>query len=306
MRARCANCQHVFSIEGEGAQICPNCGAALHLDLPTTDASTASSVSDFEGDRGIPGGSAPEGFGGNPDPGPAPDLGKSPTPWERRAELGFFKGLFDTIAMSVKNPVGFFSSMPTHDAKGAITYYWLIAGAATLAAGLSGQLVSVVTGADQTNREQLDELAGMLDQMDEAIRPFFEGAYRFLELSTTPSMVLVGMLIGALLFTPLNLVIYAGVYHVCAMLVGAARNGFNATLRALGYSATPLLLCFLPGCGMFFGSIGWFAFAIIGIARLQQVSYGKAAIVVFLMPALFCCFCMCALSMGLGALGALG
>ena len=36
MRARCAQCQTIFPVEGAGTQTCPKCGARLDLALPAS------------------------------------------------------------------------------------------------------------------------------------------------------------------------------------------------------------------------------------------------------------------------------
>ncbi len=299
MRARCAQCLHVFSAEGDGIQICPNCGAELALDIPRApfpeppQGSFAPPAQPSAGARAMP----PP--GGDPaffPPAPGPE--RTPTPWERRAQIGFFKGLFDTIALSLKRPADFFSSMPICDASGAITYYWLLAGISVVMSSLWTALFSVLSGDAAERLAQLEELTQAIGGMDGTVQSLFETLLPMLQASANPGATLLCQVVGALLFTPIQLLIAAGICHLSALVLGAAQNGFNATLRALGYAAAPLLLSAIPACGAAVGGLAWIAFAIVGLARLQQITYAKAALVYFL-PTLFCCACSCASIFGL-------
>lgn len=300
MRARCAQCQFIFPVEGDGIQVCPNCGAELDLALPQRAApDPLPSAGTPAPQHGSAESFVPPPPGGEPAFFlPASAQEKVPTPWERRAEIGFFKGLIDTVMLSVKNPVGFFSSMPANNANGALTYYWILGGVSVAVSSLWTMLISILSGDTADKLSQLQALAQMVGQMEASSSAFFEAMLPILSVAANPGATLLCQLLSALVFTPIQLLIAAGIYHLSALVLGAAHNGFNATLRAFGYAAGPLLLSVIPLCGAAIGGLAWSAFAIIGLARLQEVSYGKA-VLVYLLPMLFFCACACAASFAL-------
>lgn len=287
MRARCAQCHFIFPVEGDGVQVCPNCGANLDLDILQGQAPTADPQDGF-----TPG---PDPVGASGARQATSEQGKIPTPWERRAEIGFFKGLIDTVILSVKNPVGFFSGMPASNANGAITYYWIVGGFSVIAASIWAALLSLLSGDAAEKISQFEALAQSSEQMGEASGAFFEVVLPLLSMVANPIATLFCQILSALILTPIQLLIVAGIYHLSALVLGAARNGFNATLRAIGYAAGPLLLGVIPLCGAAVGGLAYTVFAIIGIARLQQVSYGKA-VLVCLLPIILGFICACASS----------
>ena len=302
MRALCAQCQHVFVVEGDApTQTCPQCGATLHLDIGRGPATpTTGTGGDDDGRFGAGAAASSADSGGAPG-GPS-GMGRVPTPWERRDELGFFKGLIDTLVASVKRPVEFFSRMPTDNAKGAVSYYWLVAGTAMVFGGLWTALLSLLSGASADQLSKMEELQGLAESMEGPARAAFGMLLPALQATASPGSTLLCQVFTALFLTPLQLLIWAGLFHLFAMLVGAAKNGFNATLRACGYAAAPLLLSVVPLCGAALGGLGWIILLIVGFAHLQQVSYAKAALVYF-MPLILCCACACAgaLALGIGA-----
>jgi len=106
------------------------------------------------------------------------------------------------------------------------------------------------------------------------------------------------------LFAPILIVcvllLWAAILHVMLLMVGGARNGFGATLRALCYSRAPEVFQVLPFCGALIASIGGILLLIQGIAVAHRISIGKAALAV-LLPLVLCCICFSALIVTMGA-----
>jgi hypothetical protein len=55
------------------------------------------------------------------------------------------------------------------------------------------------------------------------------------------------------------LLLWAAILHVMLLIVGGAKNGFGATLRALCYSRAPEVFQVLPFCGALIAWIGAFS-----------------------------------------------
>jgi hypothetical protein len=100
----------------------------------------------------------------------------------------------------------------------------------------------------------------------------------------------IGWALATLLIYPLVVLAVCGVVHLSAMLFGAAKNGYGATVRAYCYAQGPNIFGIIP-C---FGFIAWIysvVLGIFGIASLQETSMGKAAGIVLLPIVVLLCCC---------------
>jgi len=79
-----------------------------------------------------------------------------------------------------------------------------------------------------------------------------------------------------------SIVIGSGIIHLCVMIVGGNRKGFEATFRALSYSHSAMLFYIVPVIGSFVGYIYFLILAIIGVREGHEISTGKAVIGVLL------------------------
>ena len=115
------------------------------------------------------------------------------------------------------------------------------------------------------------------------------GALAFLSAYPLSAWALIAFaVIGVPVGTTAGLLMQAGLYHLCLMLLGSARREFTATFRVACYSMTPQLFQILPLIG---GPIAWMwqtALAIIGVKVVHRTSYGRSALAVFL-PMILCC-----------------
>ncbi|MFA4874454.1 MAG: YIP1 family protein [bacterium] len=88
--------------------------------------------------------------------------------------------------------------------------------------------------------------------------------------------------------TTMALLIQAGVYHLCLMILGAGRRDFVCTFRVTCYSMAPQVFQIVPFLGGFI-AWGWqMALAIIGLKVANQTTYGRSTLAVFL-PTILCC-----------------
>ncbi|MFN7135119.1 MAG: YIP1 family protein, partial [Myxococcales bacterium] len=188
------------------------------------------------------------------------------TPWERRTELGLVPAFIATVRESVVDPVKFYESMPARNADGAISYFWLTVAFGSLVAGV-WKAAAALAGYGTDSLRTLK-----LPQGQENPFQHFEPA-DFAALNA-------GSAIGSVLLAPVFLFVMVAVVHVCSLVFGAGGRGFNATLRAFGYAAAPLMLQAIPLCGDFLAFVGivWFAvLAIIGVWKLQATEPWRAA-----------------------------
>ena len=270
MDARCPRCSTVFSTDRSGIQFCPNCGQQVDVPEPRQASGPGWGQSPGTG----PGGGGAFGggrFTGEPPPGGGPVPGhRELTPWERRKELGLVQGFLQTWKRSVLSPQAFFPTVrPDVPWSEALFYAWLIHGI-TVAVGLPFVGLGMFRPAFPSN-------LGSDPQMETAMRALSGG-------------VGVGSLIASLLIYPLVLLAGAGIIHLVAMLFGAGRNGYGATVRALCYSAGPNLFGIVPCFGVL-ASLYTLVLAVFGISSLQETSMGKAAGIVLLPFLVLACCC---------------
>lgn len=88
--------------------------------------------------------------------------------------------------------------------------------------------------------------------------------------------------------TTFGLLIQTLTYHLCLMLLGAARRDFVSTFRVACYAMAPQVFQIVPVIGGVF-AWGWqLALIIIGLKVTHETTYGRSAVAVFL-PMLVCC-----------------
>jgi hypothetical protein len=105
----------------------------------------------------------------------------------------------------------------------------------------------------------------------------------------------VAQLVAAPFLSAIWILIWAGVYHVALLVLGAASRGFDATLTVVGYASGALLIgaAPVPGLANLVGAV-WFGFAAaIGFREAQRTTNGKAW-TALLLPFLAVCACCCA------------
>ena len=265
MKARCAQCHEVFTVSEGGQQTCPNCGAVLELNTP--DSAQFSS-------------SAGNGWPKNDS---HQDEETVETPWEKRGEIGVFKGFFDTVVKSITEPTPFFAKMPRDNADGALSYYVLM----TLITGILSYIfvfpLKKIMPQNQNTAQALEHLNSLRETV---------GSNGQFVIDMLQSMISGESLIGGavctvvcvLLFTPISLFAAAGVTHLSFMLFGS-KQGFSSTLRAIGYSCAPNILTVVPVIGNFLGPLGVLIYGIIACAAVHRFS-GVRAVAAYLAPML--------------------
>jgi hypothetical protein len=261
MQARCPRCASVFNTDRSGLQFCPNCGQ--QVDVPSFPGAPP------EGGAGWGG---PSGPGGPGSLGPGPAL-REDTPWERRASVGWFAGLFETWKRTLFTPQAFWASVkPNGSWTDALLYAWIL-----VAVGLLVSLPFSALGLGALGSQSvLDQLQQLPPEVRSSLRKAMAGAWT-------------GKLVSFFLY-PLILILWAAIQHLFCMLFGVAKNGYFATFRVLAYSAAPSVFSGLPCisvlCGLYV-----MVLAILGLSSVQEASLGRATAAV-LAPFVFLCCCV--------------
>jgi len=101
-------------------------------------------------------------------------------------------------------------------------------------------------------------------------------------------ILVVFAIIGVPVGTTVALVVQAGIYHLCLMVLGAARRSFVDTFRVACYSMGPQLAQIVPILGGFIAWAWQVVLTIIGLKTVHETSYGRSTVAV-LLPMLLCC-----------------
>jgi hypothetical protein len=94
--------------------------------------------------------------------------------------------------------------------------------------------------------------------------------------------------IGVPVGTTVMLILQAAIYHVCLMILGAARRSLVDSFRVVCYSVGPQLFQIVPILGGFVAWVWQLVLQIIGMKVVHRTSYGRSTIAV-LLPMLLCC-----------------
>lgn len=189
---------------------------------------------------------------------------RSGLPWENREGRSLIEALTDTVSLVFTKPDKAFSIMRREGGFGDPLLYMLILGtvAGAISVGFSFGLQSL--GIFSSRNNGLAALAGL--------------GFGF---------------IGMLIFIPFAIVIgsfiAAAITHVCLMIVGGAKQGFETTYRVICFgSGTGSLLQMVPFCGGFAGAIASLVFNCIGLAKAHETDTWRA-VVAILLPMFICC-----------------
>lgn len=198
---------------------------------------------------------------GRPDQEPVVSAG---IPWEDTSgELSFLQRLTETWSESVFHPERFFRHMPA-------------AGNAIKA--LLYALIFIVMGQSFQIFWQRSLLQN-IEPENEFMQALVE---RVLETSLEAQLIMTP-LIGLLTVFLATLI-----YHICLVLVGAARHGLQATFRVIAYSNGTMLFYVIPFLGQILGFVWGLVLMVIGFREAHSTTTGKALLAVFL-PVIFCC-----------------
>lgn len=197
-----------------------------------------------------------EQYASAPPPGPAPTL----PPWEERGRYGFLNALYLTTRDVLGAPERFFARVPLRGGLWQPLLFALVVGT------LSAFLDWMWTLAASSLRILIEEDVARL------LRGQLSSGFAFI---MSPGIAFV------------TVFVQAGIVHLCLLLVDGARQGFEATFRAVAYAQAVWILAAVPFCGnvvaLFWGAV----VTIIGLRRLHGATTGRAVLAVTL-PMILC------------------
>jgi len=213
---------------------------------------------------------------------PQADLLEGPgTPWERRAELGFWRGWAQTVQLALLEPGKLFASARLDKGPAQLGF----AVYTTSVSWALGQVLEALLL--QGQRERLRAILGTLSQNPDLAPALQRMIQAQLEASSP------GWVIGLALLTPVVALVFlylnAAVTHAVAALLGQAKRGFAATFAACAYACAPLVLLAVPACGSIVGIIWVVVLTSIGLKVTHRISTGAAAAAVLAPYFVLCC-----------------
>jgi hypothetical protein len=218
-------------------------------------------------------------------PPPSPPTGAGGpqgNPWERRDTLGFGGAFLEAIKLFVTSPAeAFAQTKRSGDYASPLIFAVLV--------GWIGVVISQIWSM-LFNASMFSMFPGeMGDQM---------GA-----MAATGIGAFIGTLVLAPIFVAIGLFIWAGVLHLCLMLVGglsASTSGFEGTFRVVSYITVAQLSNIIPLAGWLIAVVWSIVLGVIGITDLHRTTQGKATAAI-LIPIALCCVCAMILGATLAA-----
>jgi hypothetical protein len=188
-------------------------------------------------------------------------------PWEDQKRLGFLPALSQTWSEATFRPTAFFSQAPKTGNFGAALLYAFLLG--TTASMLSLFWNYLFWDSWWNAWSDLRNFEGFL--IDGVGREF---------------LGVVALLIP--FFTVVSLFIMSFIYHVCLLITGSGRYGWETTFRGLCYSYGPQLFTLIPGCGSLIAVVWQYVLMVIGWREMHESTTGRVLLAVFL-PFILCC-----------------
>lgn len=185
------------------------------------------------------------------------ESGRRGAPWERRAEIGFWQGIYQTLKSVLFSPVKFFGSL-------------------TFKGGIRDPLAFGI-------------LIGAAGSMLSYFWAFlmFSGGVAILLQPFIGHIAVSLIFLAMMAFIPVLIILWlffsSGVLHLLLLVVGGGKNGFEATFRVILYSQAARVWGLVPFFG---GWIGWLwrlIIQIIGLREIHETSYLRV-IIAFAIP----------------------
>ena len=212
------------------------------------------------------------------------DLEAPGTPWEDRGRIGFVQALIETTQKVLTAPSAFFASMPVMGGIGGPLLYAIVVGSLGVIVtavyravfrGLMGSTFATLGGGSELRR----------------VLPFVTGgAGLVVQVVFAPVFVILALFIGA------------AIVHLMLLLLGGARNGFEATFRVMCYTDATAVIRVIPLCGELIFICYRLVLIVIGLAAAHGIGMGKAAAAVLIPIAVLCCCCVGGFLVAVGGL----
>jgi hypothetical protein len=205
-------------------------------------------------------------------------------PFAQRATLGWVRAYIDTWKLACLQPSLFFRSVKITSPRNAVIFGVISMTVASWFQTLYGALMGAAT------RGMFQEMLKQVPQGDR-----FQDTWVVQWMAGATAIGTVAQLIAAPFVSVVWIFIWAGIYQVFLLVLGAASRGFEATLTVVGYASGALLIGAAPVPGLANLVAGtWFIFAAsIGFREAQRTTSAKAWTATSL-PFLAVCLCCCA------------
>jgi hypothetical protein len=252
---QCPQCGYVQEQTDE----CVKCGVIISKVLKYQDTVKPPGV-----EAPAPGtaGSSPEGPQAQQFIGTPIDEPEGSTPWEDMASLGLVTAFFRTMKEVLFSPTEFFRKMPVSKGLPPPLFYGVILGfvggliAILLQFSLFGSMGSFPAG------EGMEGMGG-------GIHPF-QTAFTIIYAIFLPFLIAIGLFI------------LSGIFHLCLLIVGAGKRGFEATFRVVAYTSSTQVFAIVPFVGAFIVMIYNLVLWTIGFRETHRTTTGRAFIAVLL------------------------
>ncbi|MFH1844995.1 MAG: YIP1 family protein [bacterium] len=183
-------------------------------------------------------------------------------PWEELNRYGFLNALYLTTKNALLYPDRFFGRMPTSMGLGRPLVYALIL-------GVIGAFLEWMWSLTGSSLEMF---------MENDLSEFLEGPVTMgFIFVMSPALFFIGIFLGTALT------------HLCLMLLGGNRLGFEATFRAVAYSHAAAIFLVIPVCGNIISFFWGLAILVIGLQRIHDIETWRAALAICL-PLILCVF----------------
>ncbi len=182
---------------------------------------------------------------------------KRPAPWEMRDSLGLWSALFQTVKEVLLSPEKLFKEMQLGQGQREPLAFGVLTGSVGSMFSFFWQILMVGLG--------------IMSVTPPIFGHFGMGVIFLIMFLCLPLMMLIG------------LYIMSGVTHVLLIIVGAAKNGFEATFRVVCYSHAAQLIGLVPIVGGWVAGIWQIIIQIIGLKEIHETSYLRV-IMAFLIP----------------------
>lgn len=203
----------------------------------------------------------------------------TPTPWERRAELGLVQAVWQTWKQTMLEPKKFWAELdPNGPGMDAFLYGWVI----TSAAGLL-QIPFLILNLAQS-ASQFRELSKTMKDLPAPMQAMFD------IFQMSPLILALVLGVSTIVLFPLSMMMSTGLVHLGVRMVGGTQYPFSTTLRAISYAVAPNVLQGIPVIGGFAG-IYTLVLEIWAIRDAHRITTVRAAIAV-LWPLVFVCCCV--------------
>ncbi len=196
--------------------------------------------------------------------------------------------LVETVKQMLFEAPAFFKAMPVRGGLGQPLIFALVVGYL----GVAVQAVYEAIFRSLTG-QMLGDFAGRSGGFERFVELLGSGLGLALMLVLGPLFLLIGFFVGA------------GITHLFLMLLGGARNGFEATFRVTCFAQATALFAVLPFCGTLVQAVYQIVLMIIGLSEAHQIGKGTAAAAVLLPGVLLCCCCVLALMAAFGGIASL-